>query len=300
MFAVVLNWNLQDDTMECVDSLLASSYSRLHIVVVDNGSDDGSGPALAARYGRQIDLILNRENLGFAAGMNIGIRHALGCGADSVLLLNNDTVIGTEAIEHLLQVSESDAAIGVLGPAVYFYDEPDRFWRLGAVHNQWSPLPIEIGRGEMDQGQFAAPFEVDYVTGCAMWIRAELLRQVGLLDEGYYMYYEDADFCRRAHNAGYRIVVTPQAHVWHKVSRSAERKAANSHYHRTRYRIRFYRMHRPGPFPMLTLGVLCVQELGRIGKAALRGQLDIVQAGWRGLIDGSREELDQPSGTGCD
>ena len=159
-------------------------------------------------------------------------------------------------------------------------------------------MPRDIGRGEIDHRQYVTPFEADYVTGCAMIVRRVVFAHVGLFDPSYRMYYEDADFCARAQQAGFRLLVEPRARMWHMVSVSAKRQAATTRYQQTRYRVRFYRQHPHGPSPWLTLALLWMQELGRMGIALARCQFDLVGAGWRGLRDGCQErigELDETS-----
>jgi GT2 family glycosyltransferase len=285
IYVVILNWNLKDDTIACVESVQAGSDMAPRIVIVDNASDDGSVAAFR-RLGPAVEVIANEENIGFARGANEGVRHALSRDADYVLLLNNDTIAGAGLIGHLLAAAAAAPGPAVLGPAIYYHGEPRRFWRLGAVHRWGLPVPCEIGRDALDQGQFQAPFDVDYVTGCAMWVPAAIFERVGLLDEDFYMYYEDADFCRRVRRAGFRITVVPQAHIWHKVSRSARQVPRTTAYQHTRNRVLFYNRYTTGPGRFLANAYLLATTVARMvrpgGDRAVAGYL------WRGLLDGWR------------
>jgi GT2 family glycosyltransferase len=290
VFVVIPNWNLKDDTISCVDSVLAGNRSKLRVVVVDNGSQDGSPEALSDRFGAAIDQVVNQENLGYARGINVGIRYALAQGADYILLLNNDTLVDETLVERLIEISETDPAVAVLGPAIYYDDEPERFWRLGAVKQRWMPIPYEIGRDVLDTGQFPMPFDVDYVTGCAMWVPAELFRTVGLLDERFFMYYEDADFCERVRSAGHRITVVPQARVWHKVSGSTRELKPWAAYHQTRNRIIFYNRSRQGLELAVANLYIMTSTLLRMSRAWKDESL--VSSLWAGLRDGWQSRRD--------
>jgi GT2 family glycosyltransferase len=296
VFIIIPTWNLREDTVSCVDSVLAGGYSRQRVVVIDNGSQDGSPDALADHFGSSIDQFVNSENLGFARGANVGIRHALAQGADYVLLLNNDTVIDERLVEQLAAVSEADPAATVLAPAIYYYGEPARFWRLGAVKKWWLPVPYEIGRDVLDKEQFSRPFDVDYVTGCAMWVPAELFQTVGLLDERFFMYYEDADFCERVRNAGHRIKVVPQAHVWHKVSRSTQEQVPWAVYHQTRNRIIFYNRSKKGLACAVTNLYVLISTLAKMIRA-WNDRL-LLDSLWSGFRDGWRSRQDSVSTSG--
>jgi GT2 family glycosyltransferase len=149
VFVVILNWNLKDDTIVCVSSVLASSCKRLRVVVVDNGSQDGSALALVDRFGEAIDLIVNEENLGFAKGINVGIQHALAQGADWVLLLNNDTIIAPDMIERLMNMAGRRPDAGILAPVIFYYDQPERVWRIGDRHHRWLPIPLKVPAREL-------------------------------------------------------------------------------------------------------------------------------------------------------
>jgi GT2 family glycosyltransferase len=293
---VVLNWNLPAETMACVSSLLAGDYQHQRILVVDNGSTDDSVLQLRHCFGDRVTIVETGTNLYYAGGNNVGIEWALAAGADYILILNNDTVVAPDMVSRLVRTASDHPEAGILAPMICFGHDRSRIWALGSRRHRWLPMPRDVGRGEIDQGQYTVPLEVDYVTGCAMMVRRAVFNQAGLFDPSYRMYYEDADLCARAQSAGFRLLVEPRAKMWHMVSVSAGRQAATTRYQRTRYRARFYRQHPHGPFPWLTLAVLWMQELARMGMALARGQLDLVAAGWRGLLDGCWERIEEPHG----
>lgn len=217
---VILNWNGRELTLECLESLERVETPRVDRIVVDNGSTDGSVEAIRGQYRDRVTVIANRENLGFAAGNNVGIRHALDSGADFVVLLNNDTVVDPEFIDHLLRTFADDPGVGIAGPKIYYYTPPDQIWFAGGRISLARGVSWHIGIREDDRGQFDRGGEVDYVTGCALMASREVFDTCGFLDPSYVAYYEDADFCMRARLAGFKIVYAPRGRVWHKISAS--------------------------------------------------------------------------------
>jgi len=217
---VVLNWNGKALTLDCVRSLLEIQTPNVETIVVDNASSDGSAQAVRESFGGQVTVIVNDENLGFAAGNNVGIQFALGRGADFVLLLNNDTVVDANLINGMLRPFDTNTDVGITGPKIYYHDPPEQIWFAGGEVFLARGVSRHIGIRETDRGQFDDQRDVDYVTGCALMARREVFELVGFLDPSYVAYYEDADLCMRARRAGFRIVYAPEGKVWHKISAS--------------------------------------------------------------------------------
>jgi len=217
VYIIVLNWNRKYDTLECLESLQDVCYPNYKVLVVDNGSTDGSSYIIRKRF-PNITLIENEKNLGFAEGNNVAIRHALREGADYILLLNNDTVIDKQLLMELVKIAESDLKIGICGPKIYYYNAPNTIWFAGGLIKRG--IAFHIGDGEDDQGQHDKITFVDYITGCAMMIKRKLVEKVGLLDPDYFCMFEDADLCHRGRKAGFKVVYGPTAKVWHKISLS--------------------------------------------------------------------------------
>ncbi|HXF69363.1 MAG TPA: glycosyltransferase family 2 protein [Thermoflexus sp.] len=282
VFVVILNWNLKDDTIACVESVLSSSYTPQGVVVVDNGSSDGSASAIANRFGERVVLLANQANVGFAAGVNVGIRYALAQGADWVLLLNNDTIIAPDMIERLIAAADRYPDIGILAPVIFYHDRPSQIWQLGAQHRRWLPIPFRVSAKALRSEKDLLP--VDYVTGCGMLIRRDVFLTIGLFDPSYFMYYEDADFCRRAVKAGFSIGCVPAARMWHKVSRSTRGDVSRKYYLKTRYRVQFYRHH----YSLAAWIYLTMSVLGTMLVTALRGEGKAAWACARGFYHGWR------------
>jgi GT2 family glycosyltransferase len=217
---VVLTWNGKALTLDCLGSLAQVRYRNLEVIVVDNASTDGTAEAVSQQFGEKVRVVVNEHNLGFAGGNNIGIRHALDGGADYVTLLNNDTTVDKAFIDALVEVFSQYPRTGIAGPKIYYETPPDQIWFAGGKISLSRGVAQHIGIRETDRGQFDAVREVDYITGCTLMAHRKVFENVGILDDSYRAYYEDADFCMRARRAGYEIRYTPHALVWHKISAS--------------------------------------------------------------------------------
>jgi GT2 family glycosyltransferase len=215
---VVLNWNGRDDTLACLASVSRIVHQNLGVIVVDNGSSDGSVAAIRDRHPR-VEVIETGRNLGFAGGNNAGIRRALELGADFVLLLNNDTEVDAGLVDAFVAAAHRHPEAGAFGARIYFHADPRRIWHAGTRWNNGTAGFEQIGEGELDDGQrFAREGETAYACGCAMFIPTPRLRQIGLLDERYFLYFEETDWCYRARAAGHPSIYVPDARLWHKVS----------------------------------------------------------------------------------
>ncbi|MDH4135795.1 MAG: glycosyltransferase family 2 protein [Anaerolineae bacterium] len=235
---IVLNWNGLADTLECLESLAGLDYPTYEVVVVDNDSTDGSVEAIRARF-PQVTLIENGENLGFAGGNNVGMCYAMDQGTDYVLLLNNDTIVDPEFLTTLVKAAESDPSIGIVSPILYYYDEPHTIWCAGASIDWRRGVTHRLRAEEPDDGQDERIHEVDFVSGCALLAKSSVVKDTGLMDHEFFLYYEEADWCVRARAQGYRIVFVRAAKVWHKVSRSAGQDTPLVSYYMTRNTLRF-------------------------------------------------------------
>lgn len=285
LFAIILNWNFKEDTIECINSLLKGSYVPEEIIVVDNGSCDGSPEALSKCFGDRIKLLINERNLGFAGGMNVGIRYAINKGAQWILLLNNDVIVAKDMVEELLKVAESDKGkkFGILAPIIFHYDKPEKLWKLGDIDGHILPLSVKLGYGYLKRGKDIIP--VDYVTGCGMLVRREVFSTVGLFDERYFMYYEDADLCKRAARNGFSIACVITARMWHKVSRSAGKNTRQQRYLKARYRVLFYRTH----YHFLSWLYLILSALLTVLKDMAKGNFQEALAYIKGFWHGWKE-----------
>jgi GT2 family glycosyltransferase len=236
---IVLNWNGLNDTLDCLESLDQLDYQNYKVVVVDNGSVDGSVPVIRERF-PAVTIIENDENLGYAGGNNVGLRYAVTQGADYALLLNNDTVVDPAFLRILVDAAEAEPTVGIAGPTICYHERPDVIWSAGGSIDWQRGSTRMVGLDEQDMGQFGKkPREVDFVTGCALLARMRTVEESGELDERFFMYYEETEWCVRITRAGYRIIHVPQAKIWHKISPDAQADSSLIHYYMTRNRLLF-------------------------------------------------------------
>ncbi|MBI5670126.1 MAG: glycosyltransferase family 2 protein [Chloroflexi bacterium] len=248
---IVLNYNGCEDTLACLRSLEHLTYPNVEVIVVDNDSADGSVDAFKQAH-PGVQIIQTGANLGFTGGNNVGIRYALKHGADYVMLLNNDTVVAPDMVDILIEAMEANPRIGVSGPTIYYYSAPEIIWSAGGTIDWRHGTTSMIGLNEEDKSQFGnAPRPVDFVTGCCLLARRDVWEQAGLLDEKFFMYYEETEWCVRASRAGYQIVHVPTAMLWHKISIESRAASPRTHYYMTRNRLLFLSRTRAGVQPIL-------------------------------------------------
>ncbi len=243
VFVIVLTWNGKEDTTQCLESIGKSQIPnfKLQIIVVDNGSTDGTQKAVKELF-KNINnppkltckLIENKANLGFAEGNNIGMKYALDNKADYVMLLNNDTYVDENLVADLVKEIKKYPKAGVISPKIYFAkgfeyhkkrykkNELGRvIWYAGGDIDWNNAYGINHGVDEVDKGQFDKVCETDFATGCCMFFKADVLRKVGLFDNRYFAYLEDVDLSQRIKRTGWKALYVPPAHLWHKVAQSS-------------------------------------------------------------------------------
>lgn len=219
---VVLNWNGVDDTLACLDSLTALTYPNFNVIVVDNGSTDDS-LALLRPYKAPYPLTLleTGANLGFAEGNNVGVRAALDAGAEFVFLLNNDTEVDPSLVGELVDAATAHPEDGVFSAKIFYHASPNVLWYAGAKWLADKQHFQHVGIGEIDDGKtYEDIVETDYASGCALFIRADVIKIIGLMDPKFFLTYEETDWCYRARAAGFKCLFVPTAKLWHKVSAS--------------------------------------------------------------------------------
>lgn len=269
LYIVIPNWNLARDTIACVESLFAAAEGLdVAVIVVDNASTDGSPQALTAAFGQRVIQLQMPRNLGFTGAVNAGLRYALEQGGAGVLILNNDTVVDREMLAVLGRAAEAHPAAGILGPAIYYMHPSDRVWRLGDRDHRWLPIPLRIP----DREAANEVVEATYGTGCGMLVRRAVIETIGYLDDRFFMYYEDADYCKRAVTAGYRVLCIPAARMWHKVSASARQEGTDQVFWRARGQAIFYRKHARLRYRALAHGFVIAKTAAMWLRFILRGQ----------------------------
>ncbi|GBE16975.1 N-acetylglucosaminyl-diphospho-decaprenol L-rhamnosyltransferase [bacterium BMS3Abin15] len=210
IFIIILNYNGESTIKQCLNSVFQMDYPNFEVVVVDNNSSDGS-LELAKGFFPKAHFIKNEKNVGFAAGNNVGVRFALEKMADYVFLLNNDALIKKDTLLKLVDAAEKDKNAGVVGPVI-FKGNTDDIWFAGGEIKWLTMRAVHDNSGVNSR---VNSFKTQYVSGCAMLIKKEVLKKTGLLSEDFFLYYEDVDFCVQAEKNGFYSLIVPGAEVFH-------------------------------------------------------------------------------------
>jgi GT2 family glycosyltransferase len=225
VLAVIVNWNGKDDVLECLKSLVNANYpkDKFKILVVDNGSSDGSQAAISKTY-PNVALIKNSKNLGYVRAVNRGINQGLEWDVEYVWICNNDIVVHEDALTQLVKIGQSDTKIGVVAPVVYSYRQPQTIDNIGYKINFW------IGRLKKlkyKEGIFPDPrsrmSDVDSNLGCSNIIKTSLIQTIGMFNPIYKIYFEETDYNVRAKRSGFRVVIARNAKVWHKTASTMDK-----------------------------------------------------------------------------
>lgn len=292
--AVILNWNAWPDTIACVESLLASRLVPGRIVICDNGSADDSVARIEA-WGRGRDDFASLSgaeappagessapivflklpyNGGYAYGNNLGMRYAIErSGAEFVWILNNDTVVESEALVRMLEVAQGHPDVGIVGAQLLRHDAPDTVQAMGGGYI----IPVICHDTQLAGGTKAVhgtrePIPLDHLVGASLLVRAEAIRDVGYIDETYFLYREETDWCIRMRRSGWKLYCCPGAIVWHKQSHSIGFKSPLHDYYAVRNMLRlvwkFYPIAAPAAFLYFamrsTAPKLARMEFGRL------------------------------------
>ncbi|UOF91396.1 glycosyltransferase family 2 protein [Fodinisporobacter ferrooxydans] len=213
---IICNWNKKDYVLKCIESVKQSTFTNYDLYVVDNASTDGSAQAIRELYKNDVILIENEVNKGGSGGFNTGIKEALKKDYKYLYLLDNDVFIDSEALQELYRYLENHEEVGVVGSKIYVMDQPDLVQEIGARIN-WKTFDMELNYYRyIDDGTLPEVVECDYVPACSMLVRAGAVKKAGTIDEEYFLYWDDIDWCYRIQLAGYKIVAYAKSKVWHK------------------------------------------------------------------------------------
>ena len=240
---VSVNYDQPEVTCEMLASLEKVTYPNFETLIVDNASPTKSPNIIKEKY-PEIQLIISKKNLGFAGGNNIALKQAKG---DYVLLLNNDTEVKPDFLESLVELMESDKKIGIVSSKIlYFYEDNVIQYAGASPINPITSRGSHYGYKEIDNGQLDEVTETAYPHGACMMIRKSVLEELGLLYEGYFLYYEELDFAERVKRAGYKIYFQPNSSILHKESISTGKNSPLKTYYMNRNRLLFVRRNRSG------------------------------------------------------
>lgn len=247
VYFIIINWNQAELTLACLASLSEVDYPNYRVILVDNASSDNSVALVRNAY-PEIIVLETGHNLGYSAGNNLGIRRAMDEGADYIFLLNNDTAVQPTVLSRMVAVGEGNSNVGMIGPTICYFDQPEVLWSAensvnwfrGRVvrHNMNEPLP--------EATETMSPRAVEYVDSCAILVKRSVVEAIGMLDESFFINFDDADWNMRAREAGFEVMYVPSARVWHKVSAAMGQGSPATTYYMTRNILLFFWKHGRG------------------------------------------------------
>jgi GT2 family glycosyltransferase len=265
-------------------SLFSQSYKSFTVFAIDNASNDRS--ASICRDTGICTVIDNAVNLGVAAGNNQGIIAALAAGCEYILLLNNDVRFGPELFAQLIAGLPTHNC-DMTTPMMYFNDQPDTIWCAGGGFQPWIGLrQRHYAEGARDSGQHITPRRVDFTPTCCVLMHHSVFKRVGLMDERYFVYWDDTDWMLRAHRAGLSLYLLPQAKLWHKLGASTGRQSAFTLHYSTRNHAYYIRKHLPFTLAAIWTAIYCMYyAIGAVFSHRSRSKLRAWREGWRMLQD---------------
>lgn len=268
---IIPAWNAISHTLECLKSLQRLDYPNYSIVLVDNGSTDGTLERVREQY-PHVTTIRNEQNAGFAHACNQGLEAVFAAGASFGFLLNNDTLVAPDLLSQLLAVAQSWPSVGILGPTICYADRPETPWFTGMRFS----APIYFVRtAPKYQVQSDVPAAVDFISGCGMLVSRTVYARIGGLNQDYFMYYEDLDYCLSARKAGFDVVYVPQARMWHSLSVSSGGKdSPRKQYYQVKSSLIFCRRHTSGLWRWINVSLRMAHAVWTALKHLMHGQLN--------------------------
>jgi len=291
---ITVNYNEIATTCALLDSIQRQGYRDVEVLVVDNASRENPASIIQDQY-PAVKFVRSEQNLGFAGGNNLALPLARG---EYLFFVNNDAELAPGCIEQLLQRFESEPNAGIVSPLICYFPQTE-----AEVEN---PIPIvqyagmtpvspftgrnrTIGEREQDHGQFAKPSLTAYAHGAAMMVPRKVLEQVGPMWEGFFLYYEELDWCERIRRSGFEVWVDQQARVWHKESLTLRKMGTTKTYYLTRNRILFMRRNFEGWKLVLFFAFLFFVILPKNCIVyILKGEFENLKAFWKGVFSGTQ------------
>ena len=265
---VIVNYNGYEDTVACVNSIIKSEYKNFKIILVDNASDDKKTIYDDKFLNDNCDIIYNNHNLGFSDGNNAGIKYAKQkYNSEYFLLLNNDTVINVDTLGNLIEAADNVTNLGLMTGRILYFSTPNYIWAAGGIFDYNTGIADQPAFGKKNSDGYATLEETSFCTGCVMLITNEVIDNIGYLDDSYFMYAEDTDYCCRVMNAGYKLYYCGKAIVYHKVSASTGQSSNLSQYYNIRNN--FYIIKRYCRYPLIGYGKKWYRIIRSIWKREL-------------------------------
>ncbi|TAF52157.1 MAG: glycosyltransferase family 2 protein [Sphingobacteriia bacterium] len=220
---ILVNWNSYDFTHDCICSLQKVNHDRFTIIVVDNGSMDGSGLKIKTEH-ENVVVLFSPENKGFTGGNNMGFDYALEQGFDYAMLLNNDTFVEPEFLAPLVHYLDANPQVGAVQPRIYFNHDRNLLWNGGNGFYPWIGWTYTSGENKLTQPKHLQIKNMDWITGCAFMVRTSILRKTGLLAPNMFIYSEDVDLSFRIRALGYGLTYVPDSIIYHVAGASNKKK----------------------------------------------------------------------------
>lgn len=290
---ILVNWNGLEVTRNCIESLQSLDYEQHSVILVDNGSTDGSADILEKAY-PHITVIRSPINTGFSGGNNIGCRYVLQKEFRYLLMLNNDTIVEPDFLSHLVSYMEEHPETGAIQPRIHFEHNKTYIWNSGSFYAKWWGFLYtkRVGRAPIDSDLKIK--QVDWITGCAFLTRTSILQQTGLLAENMFMYSEDVDLSFRIAKRGYRLIYHPNALIYHIAGMSNKTATKGKegyvhplvHYYNQRNRIWILKKYTPA-YAIITTAMANFFYISMIiGYFAIRGRFNKLKAVVSAVKDG--------------
>lgn len=284
---ILVNYNGVRDTIDCITSIEQCKFETYEIIVIDNCSIDSSYEELVKeKNNHNFTLIKADENKGFSAGNNIGIKYAIENLADYILLLNNDTVVQDDFIERLIDGFEYSDKCGATIGKILFYSNPDVIWYAGGSLNKRTARTEHFDYGKNDNPNDSEMKKISFATGCCVCLKREVVEQIGMMDEDFFLYEEDAEYSYRITSAGYDIVYNPNSVIYHKVSASTGNGSPLSQYYTVRNKYLFIRKKYRAINKFLAYNYCTLQFIFRCIKREMKFKFF-----WRGLKGFLKKEI---------
>ncbi len=288
---ILVNWNGYAFSQACLNSLNRIDFPNYQVVLVDNASEENEGERLLTEF-PEIHLIQSEKNRGFTGGNNLGIQWAVDQGFPHVLLLNNDTEVEPDFLSELMKPFRRNEKVGAVQPLITFLTEKEKIWSAGGKWNSILGRAITIGGNKSLKTSSLNDQKMDWATGCAFLVSAEIIRDVGMLDDRFFTYFEDVDWSLRIREKGHQIHFCPQSRVYHEAGASSKKKGKEGtlsprvfHFH-SRNQLFLIRKHLSGFSFLASMGYHGFRFLLWIIYFSLRGRIQKVKAVATGVRDG--------------
>lgn len=295
---VLVNWNSFDLTNDCIISLQAIDYQNKDIIVVDNGSNDQSGDRLKSAH-PEIILLQSTTNTGFTGGNNIGLQYSLNKDYTYSMLLNNDTFVEPDFLSHLVKYMDEHPETGAIQPRIFFNHNRSLIWNAGSAYNRFWGYTYTLGYNKPSSPEAEKIREPDWITGCALLTRNDILKKTGLLSDKFFIYYEDVDLSFRIKNAGHQLIYYPKSIIYHIAGMANKNKIKGKegyinpivHYLNIRNNIWLLKKHTPWYFIPSVFIFNFFRKLAIIFYFAVRLRFKKLFAVLRGIKDGLMQRL---------